>query len=403
MERELLACALHSRQDYDLIVQYTAPKSAAYSKEFQTLFARVGDYYGRDEEASSVNADVLTEQIRETVRSEKLADRLLDRLREAVTGEASIPNVRDVILSAQRQEAADKLAAALADGDHAKAADLLTKYQELVAKTVLEEAEDDDVMVQADVAALLVHEYDPTNVIPLYPKSLNDRLDGGAKKGHHVTVFARPNMGKTAFTVSLGSGAARHGKRVMHLINEDRKEDVYIRYVSNLSGMDKHSIRDDPKEAERIARENGLDNVIVINIKPGTPEQIRHYIQKYLPDIVIVDQLRNLQVKADSRVNQLEAAATAMRNLGKQENVLMVSVTQAGDSAREKLILDDGDIDFSNTGIPAQADLLIGIGADPDHDSRGLRVLSLIKNKIGAIEDHFPTKINKTLSRYTSV
>ena len=118
---------------------------------------------------------------------------------------------------------------------------------------------------------------------------------------------------------------------------------------------------------------------------------------------MIVDQLRNLQVKADSRTNQLEAAATAMRNIGKECNVLMVSVTQAGDSGRDKLILDDGDIDFSNTGIPAQADLLIGIGVDPDHEARDLRVLSIIKNKIGGIEDHFPVRINRLLSRYGNV
>lgn len=402
MERELLSCALSSREDYNLITQYISTKTAAYSKEFQVLMDKVGDYYGRDTSALSVTPEILIAQVTEVVRNEKLGTRLSDFVHEAVAASASAPNVRDVVLSAQRQEAADKLSAALVDGNHTKAAELLITYQELTNKTSLDQ-DDDDVMVQVDVATLMAHEYDPTNVIELLPKSLNDRLDGGAKKGHHVIVFARPNMGKTAFTVNMGCGIARKGKRVIHMLNEDRKEDVYLRYVSNLSGMDKHAVRDNPAEAERIARANGLDNVIVLNIKPGTPDQIRHFIRKYEPDAVIVDQLRNLAVKADSRVNQLDFAATQMRNIGKELNVLMISVTQAGDSAREKLILDDGDIDFSNTGIPAQADLLIGIGADPDHDSRGLRVLSLIKNKIGAIEDHFPTKINKTLSRYTSV
>ena len=66
-------------------------------------------------------------------------------------------------------------------------------------------------------------------------------------------------------------------------------------------------------------------------------------------------------------------------------------------------MLDGGDIDFSNVGIPAQADLLIGIGCNAEYEQQGLRMLTLIKNKIGAVEDHFPAKIVKALSRYVSV
>ena len=92
-----------------------------------------------------------------------------------------------------------------------------------------------------------------------------------------------------------------------------------------------------------------------------------------------------------------------MRNIAKQDNVLMISVTQAADSARNKLVLDSGDVDSSNVGIPAQADLLLGIGLDEAAKAEGIRWLSLIKNKIGGVEDHFPVKINTMLSRYTNV
>lgn len=404
IEKDLLACALHSRQDYELILSYISVKSNSYSKEFQLLLGKIGEYYARDSAVEGVSSELLMAQIGETLRSEKLVARLTEFVNEAAAGTASLANVKAVILLAKQQEVADKLSAALVTDLGSEKIDALVKeLQELRARDSLDECEDEDVMMDVDLIYLMNQEYDPSNVLEIYPKSLNQRLDVGAKKGHHITIFARPNIGKTAFTVNLGSGIARQGKRVMHLINEDRKEDVYIRYVSNLSGMDKHSIRDNPAEADRIARQNGLDNVIVINIKPGTPDLIRHYIDKYKPDAVIVDQLRNLQVKAESRTNQLEASATAMRNIGKEKNVLMITVTQAGDSARDKLVLDDGDIDFSNTGIPAQADLLIGIGCDAEYEAQGLRMLNLIKNKIGAIEEHFPVKIVKALSRYLSV
>lgn len=404
MEKDLLACALHSRQDYELILSHITLKGTAYSKEFQLLMSKVGEYYSRDPDTTGISTEVLLAQVGETLRNEKMVARLTEFVSDAVAGTASFANVRAVVLLAKQQEVADKLSAALVtDLGSDKIDALVQELTELRAKNSLDDCEDEDVMHDVDLIYLMNQEYDPANVIEILPKSLNNRLDVGAKKGHHIVVFARPNIGKTAFTVNLGGGIARQGKRVLHLINEDRKEDVYIRYVSNLSGMDKHSIRANPAEASRIAKENGLDNVIVINIKPGTPGQIRHYIDKYKPDAVIVDQLRNLAVKADSRVNQLDFAATEMRNIGKEKNVLMISVTQAGDSARDKLVLDDGDIDFSNTGIPAQADLLIGVGCDAEYEAQGLRMLNLIKNKIGAIEEHFPVKIVKALSRYVSV
>jgi hypothetical protein len=82
---------------------------------------------------------------------------------------------------------------------------------------------------------------------------------------------------------------------------------------------------------------------------------------------------------------------------------VVVSVTQAGDSANNKEILDMGDVDFSNTGIPAQADVMIGMGVTPALDQQGVRMLSLPKNKIGGDHSNFLVRINPFLSRVTSI
>ena len=405
MERELICYALSSRNDYDLITEHikVKKKDKTYSAEFDVVIHRIGEYYARDSDAQSVDVNVLGMQIEETVRSEKLVSRLKEYLSEAVAASVSVPNVREVVVLAKEQEVADKLAQELLSGFTPKAKELYAELQELRSTLSLDEDEEDDVLNCVDLAELMESEYDPTNVIEIYPKSLNDRLDAGARKGHHIILLAPVNAGKTACCVNIGSGVAYKGKKVMHLINEDRAQDVYVRYVSNLSGMTKHEIRDDPQGANEKARARGLDNVFVKDIKPGTPEQIKHFIKKYEPEVVIVDQLRNLQMKAENRTNQLESAATAMRNIAKQDNVLMISVTQAADSARNKLVLDSGDVDSRNVGLPAQADLLLGIGLDEAAKAEGIRWLSLIKNKIGGVEDHFAVKINTLLSRYTNV
>jgi hypothetical protein len=130
---------------------------------------------------------------------------------------------------------------------------------------------------------------------------------------------------------------------------------------------------------------------------------VEDHIDQYEPEWIVADQLRNFKVKAENRTNQLEMAATAFRTIGKKKNVLVWSVTQGADSCRNKLQMDTGDVDSSNVGIPAQADVLLGIGADEAMLVENTRMLSLPKNKISGNHDFWPIRVNPQLSRAISV
>lgn len=406
MEQPLLAASLRNRQDFDLIRGYIDMRASTYSKPFQIVMAKVGEYYKRDIDANNVAPDVLLAQINESIRNEKHVLRFTELITEALASTGSDINVKACVLMAKQQEVGDSLAQALAtDSTSARVDTLLTELRELRAMTNLDELSEQglDVYNNVDLAAMIAHEFDPTHLIKVYPASLNDRLEGGAKRGHHIVVYAPVECGKSTFCINANSGFARQGLKSLYFINEDRPEDIIIRHVSNLSGMTKREIHANPQRAQQLAMEAGFGNITVVNCSPGTPTQIEEAIEKYEPDVVIVDQLRNLKVKAESRVNQLEAAATAVRTIGKKTNVLMVSVTQAGDSATGKLILETGDVDFSNVGIPAQADLMVGIGMDAQFEAEGLRNFSLPKNKISGLHEHFPVRIVPQLSRMQSV
>ena len=80
-----------------------------------------------------------------------------------------------------------------------------------------------------------------------------------------------------------------------------------------------------------------------------------------------------------------------------------MSVTQAGDSAENKAVLSMGDVDFSNTGIPSQADLMIGMGANYEHQKAGEIVISLPKNKISGKHEYFACMVDPQLSKITSI
>lgn len=405
MEKQILALSLSSKEDFLLAKSYIDIKSKTYSKEFQVLIGKVSDYYARDSTAEFVVPSILVAQLAETMRSDKLLARLSSFVEEAIAEGGSEANVRAVIMLAKQQEVADRLAGLLAsDVSNNKVDELLKEL------STLREAEQfDDVASNTeefhgiDLSDLMEKEFDPENIIRLYPTSVSDRLDGGVHKGHHIVVFARPEVGKSAFVVNASCGFARQGKRGIYIINEDRPQDIILRHISNLSGMNKHQIRDNPKQAQELAYDRGWDNIAVISMSPGSPDDVRRMIDKYDPDFVVADQLRNFKVRAENRTNQLEMAATEMRNIGKEAEVVMLSVTQAGDSASNKLVLEQGDVDSSNTGIPAQADVMVGIGTDATTEAEGVRIISLPKNKVGGVHDNFPVRIVPQLSRYVTV
>lgn len=408
MEQQLLSAALSSRDNYNLIKDHVDLRLSTYSKLFQIVFAKVGDYYSRDTEASAVAPAVLLEQMASTIRNDKHMADIKDMVSDATGSDTSVENVKAVVLLAKQQEAQDKLAQALASGITPKGVsidDMIEEVKALRSMTTLDELVKEEVEVyhNVDLATLFDKEFDPSTRIQLFPKSLNDRLDGGAKRGHHIIIFARPETGKSMTVINMSCGFLRQGLKVLYVINEDRPEDIIIRHVANLSNMTKREQDAERTKAQQLAESVGFHNLIVVNAAPGTPAQIEDLVDEYQPDVLIVDQLRNLKVKADNRVLQLEEAATSMRTLGKKKNILVISVTQAGDSADGKPILEMGDVDFSNTGIPAQADLMIGIGVDAALEAENRRMFSLPKNKISGEHEHFPVDVIPWLSRVTSI
>jgi hypothetical protein len=122
-------------------------------------------------------------------------------------------------------------------------------------------------------------------------------------------------------------------------------------------------------------------------------------VVKHKPDVLIVDQIRNVQVRAENRTNELEKVARGMRDFARIYNLLAVSVTQAADSARNKLELDMGDIDGSNIGIPGACDVMIMVGMDQAYYDNDERVVNLAKNKLTGEHSKWVVGISKQISR----
>lgn len=401
MEKHLLSVALHSRESFTLIAQHIGVK--LYSREFQIIWGFISDYYKRDTNATQVDRTVLGELIGAGTVNPKHTEKFLAIVDEGYQFDTSDSNVRQVILQTKKHELGLELATAIANGkEHDQ---LVEQYKELLRYTSLDEltAKGVEVYDFNDIDSLMMHEVDPSTRLIVYPLALNERLEGGLRGSDHLTLFARPEMGKTAGILTMAVGFARQGRRGILFNNEERIERLYMRALSCATGMTSQEIKANPQAARDIAEQVGFNNITFIALSPGSPAQIEEYVEELGAEWFIVDQLRNLLIKSDSRVNQLEAAATAIRNIGKKHNAVAISVTQAGDSAEGKAILTMGDVDFSNTGIPAQCDVLLGIGGTPEQVNSNIRVFSLSKNKISGRHEDFPVRMNPYLSKYVSL
>lgn len=407
MEKQMLAVALTSREGYDRLKENLDTKQL--TREFVLLFDSIGDYYSTDSNVPSIDVELLREKISRTTSAQKKADHLIKivdaALGYSLTPEFSATNINEVLRSAREHSLANKLAVALVNKskDRDELLEAYTKTRE--SKDNGDDFAGEDVEVfDSSVFDELISETDGTSILQVGPSSLQQRLGRGLRGGHHVVVFARPEAGKSLFSINLASTLARRGFSGIYFINEDRTKSIAGRFVSNLSGVNFDGVGPESFQgALRSAKDAGLDRITIVGISPGTPRIIEKCIEKYNPTWIVVDQLRNLAVRAENRTNQLERAATEIRNIAKRHNVLAISVTQAGDSATDRDTLNMGDVDSSNTGIPATADLMVGIGVTEELKSQGLRMLTLCKNKISNNHESFIVRVNEPLSRMTSV
>jgi hypothetical protein len=405
MELELLSTMMKARTSYVLVMSYIKPKN--YSTEFNYLLKQIGEYYGRDRQAPHVSPEILKQQLASVLDNEKHVAHFSSMVDRAAGIDTSSANVEEVILAARRHEIETQLAAAFAGGVKAgNVEELLEEHASLrKARTLLDIDGDEPIQVIENIdAETLFARRNRDNLLPVYPQSLNNRLDGGVEGGDHILIYGLTELGKSAMGITFACGFANAGFNGLYFINEDKTERMAERFVCNLSGWDKYRVRDNPQEANARAYKNGLGNIRVIGLHPGSNRQIEALVERYEARWFVVDQVRNLMTPTKgNRVIQLEEAATGVRNTAKKLNAVGVSISQAADSARNKPFLDTGDVDFSNVGIPSTADVMIGFGADDGMQQRGERGISLAKNKVSGNHDQFYVKINPALSKVLDI
>ena len=375
-----------------LIVSSCIESRAAYEKvykhvdtmEFSPLAAHlwplVEEWYATDNAALAVNKEVLREKL-SRVTEEKHRDTHLSYL-DALPDPVSPANVVQEVIEVKRFHKGHELAQAVAAGDDpSKIRVLLHDYDVLLASSKLDTSQ----VRYASSLEEMDESSDNSNKLSLHPPALNDKCDGGLLPGDFVVIFARPEMGKTLFCVNLVSHWLREGKKILYIGNEDGIDKIKGRVRLNLANMTAAEVRKWKGEANERARARGIeDRLVAIHLHPGTVYEIEELVLEHEPDVLVIDQLRNINGEGKNMSSKLNQVAIDVRQLLSKHQLIGLAVAQAnaGEHGKAKVWHDSGDVDESRTGIPAQADLLIGMGADNQMLMHNNRALALCKNKL---------------------
>ena len=399
-EARILAASCDSRVAYEMVRQHI--DEADLTEQGRVVLAHVDAYYTRDRAAGMVDYEVLTGQIMHSMGNPKHKATFGAIMNNLQATNVSALNVADEILGAKREAMGAKLSAMLAGGGRDGLMELLDSYRQLEAATGLEQSVSQHEILHAP-SLMQLDQGQAGQTIHIYPSSLDRRLNGGLLRGHHMVVFARPEMGKTMFLVNMVNGFFKQGLRVLYMHNEEPERDIVARVIGRVTERTIFEVEADPEGSDKLARERGYGGFYIHPMHPGTAREVEAAVSTIKPDVLIIDQLRNLSSKEDNFARQLEKSAAAVRQMGGKYNCLVVSATQAGDSASGKPVLDMGDVDSSNTGIPGACDVMLGIGARQEDLDAGRRMLTLVKNKRSGDHTFFPVKVNPNLSQMLSM
>ena len=399
MERQLLASFIKDRRSFEEIRGHTKAPEDAFSDVGKLIYSTILDYYNKDTGAGHVDRDLLLANLEQKLNNEKQ----FDRIKEIVKAlpDVSVPNVIGTFLQQRKHAVAQELSAALLLGKDGQARPLLERWQNLDMGE-LESRNDSAEVYQGLSMEAVLAPLDRENLFRLWPLSLNEHTDGGACRGDHVLISGRVENGKSLLAINLACGLAYDKHKVLYIGNEDSPKRMIPRFVSRFTGMTKDELRANPDTAEARLDRMGYNNLIFVGLPPNSSlDQIDALVDKYHPDVVVVDQLRNVSANDNDLTKSLEKVAVGMRQLIKKRNVLGISVVQSMNNNEHinKLIGDMGDVADSKVGVPGQADLIILLGTNEEYRNRNMCMLTLAKNKLSGWHGYFPVQFIPQLSK----
>ena len=361
---------------------------------------------------TSYERDLSSQEVREIYRvSNPTATRAKrDAVAEVLSDIEHLPNIgtdvaTDVLNKMWQQEIGRNIAdlgLAIMEGSPEKLHDIKSLIEKSEKGFV---PEDELTPVTTDVNTLLEH-VDNEDCWEFNIPSLSKSVRGG-KAGEFMIAFARPEIGKTAFYVSLvasPNGFCSQGANVHIITNEEPARRTMLRAVSAYTGFTEKDIYNNRSQASEKFTEISA-NITMIDNVDASIEWLDKYCQENTPDILVVDQLDKINVTGTfARTDEkLRSIYTKYREICKRHDLFGIGISQASADAEGKTNVTYAMMENSKTGKAAEADLIIGIGKSDvtDNDDKR-RYLTVSKNKLTGFHGRVVCNLDTEMSRYTA-
>jgi replicative DNA helicase len=263
---------------------------------------------------------------------------------------------------------------------------------------------DDYDEIPTDLDTLLEYEQNE-NCWEFNIPSLHKVVRGG-KAGEFMIAFARPEVGKTAFYVSLAAspnGFCSQGANVHIVTNEEPARRTMVRAVSSYTGFTHEELYQNKTQA-RSQFLQIAPNITMVDKVDATIEWLNIYCEHKKPDILIIDQLDKINVNGNfARTDEkLRSIYTKFREICKRHSLFGIGISQASADAEERTHVTYAMMENSKTGKAAEADLIIGIGKnDITNNDDTRRYLTISKNKLSGFHGNIVCNLETKRNRYT--
>jgi hypothetical protein len=391
-EHKIISTILGSRDAY--LKLSAVAEDHAFSEFGLAVYREIVDFYETDPSIPYVDRDIIQTQL---LKKHPKKEGLIQDYLASLPAPSSADNILRLYNDQKREKIKEELIIALSAGHDNKINSLVEEYN---AFEVEEDTRSEEIYNATSVEELEVH-FTGKNLIPIYPSALSDAIGGGVPRQSQIGIFAPPDVGKTTIAINATVGAAEKGFRALYIGNEDPPAKMVFRILTRFTRRTETELRRDPKGSLEIAISNGYKNFFFKPMHPGTGAEVRKWVERLKPDVVVIDQIRNMEFKSESMTQNLEAGCIFMRNLAKEFNFVSIVVTQAGDSAIGKTVLHYDDVQWSNIGVAATMDFMIGGGQTQDMKEQGIIMLSFPKNKFTAPIRPIIANIQYALNRIT--
>lgn len=176
-----------------------------------------------------------------------------------------------------------------------------------------------------------------------------DNLTAGLQKSDLIIVAGRPSMGKTSFAINIAEHAALHDKMSVAVFSMEMPgEQLAMRMMSSLGRIDQHKVRTGKLEDNDWPRltsavEIMKDARLFIDDTPAlTPGELRararRIAREHGLDMVVVDYLQLMQLPGtpENRATEISEISRGLKSMAKELNIPVMALSQLNRSLEQR-------------------------------------------------------------------